>query len=126
MVPSSSPVSVIAVAEPAKRGGTVHAPGHLEVLRVRRVRHTTGGLQLLGVPASKDSRVREVRVTFVPQGQAVPAPACDLAQGTMDLFYPEAERREVEQVLKQGREHLCYFWEDAHRARKRAWLMASN
>lgn len=126
MLPRTPSVSVIAVAEPNGRSTSVHAPGHLEVVRVRRVRHTTGGLQLIGVPASKDSKVRQVRVTFVPQGTDVPAPSCDLAQGTMDLFYPEAERREVEQVLKEGREHLCYFWEDGHRARKRAWLMASN
>ncbi len=118
--------SVFAMANSAMERPAKRAPGHLEVLRIRRVRHTGQGLQLIGVPGSKDSKVREVRVNFVGGNGEVPAPTYDSANGTLDLYYPEAERKEVDQVLKQGREHLCYFWEDGARARKRAWLMASN
>ena len=119
-------ISVIAAAPLPKPVDRRYAPGHLEVLKVRKLRYVDGVFHLDGVPASKDSHVRNARITFVPSGQPVPNPSCDPAHGSMDLFYPETERKEVEGVLNKGRERLCYFWEDGHHTRMRAWLMATN
>lgn len=122
-IPTISVITAAPLPRPALRK---HAPGHLEVLKVRKLRYVDGVMHLEGVPASKGSRVRNARITFVPTGQAVPHPTCDVLRGSMDLYYPETERKEVEGVLHNNRERLCYFWEDGHHTRMRAWLMASN
>ncbi len=123
LTPTVSVISSTAKNAPAGYG---HKPGMLEVLHVRKAKVQGDTVSMEGFPGSRTSKVRHAKVTFVPAGSTVPAPMLDETAGRIDMYYAESERDEVLQVLRSGRERLCYFWKDGHGTRVRAWMMATQ
>src|SRR5262245_30945604 len=84
--------------------------GHLEVLRVtRQLGAPKDQLLFAGSPASSQSTVRSVEVTFVAPGAPLPQPTLD-ATGRIHLYYSDRDHPEVQALMQSRRKRLCYFW----------------
>lgn len=111
-----------------------HLPGRLHVMvvrhamRERQVHDEKNGTRIVidleGSPGTQGSRARAARLCFVPPGQLIPSPNFDHRTGRMELYYPVSEVGAVLEVLHQGRERVCYLWQDRAGVRSLTWLMA--
>ena len=104
---------------------SLRSSGLMEVLRItKRVRSKDGGIRFNGVPASSNSRVRGLEVSFV-EDSSTPAPSLDPVSGIIRLFYPRGEQKEVLGLLDSKRRRFCYFWHSRDDAFRHAWLLSS-
>ena len=104
---------------------SLRSSGLMEVLRItKRVRSKDGGIRFSGVPASGNSRVRGLEVSFVEES-AAPQPTLDPVSGFIRLFYPRHEQQEVLQLLDSKRRRFCYFWHSRDVVFSHAWLLSS-
>lgn len=104
---------------------SLRSAGLMEVLRItKRVRSKDGGIRFNGIPASGNSRVRGLEVSFVEES-AAPAPTLDPVSGFIRLFYPRHEQQEVLELLESKRRRFCYFWRSRDEVFRHAWLLSS-
>lgn len=104
--------------------------GHLEVMRIRRVvqahdgrQAPADGLKLQGQPGSTRSKAVNATLTFIPAGKELPPASYNEATGTIDLYYPEAERERVTHLLRSPHSRFCYFWEAKDHRGSLAWIL---
>jgi hypothetical protein len=97
-------------------------------MRERQVHDERDGtrivIELEGSPGTYGSRARAAHLTFLAPDQAIPFPVIDHRSGRMQLYYPVSEVGAVLEVLHQGRERVCYLWQDHAGVRSLTWLMA--
>ncbi len=117
-----------------------HGTGHLEVMRVQRVRarlHPPGsddpdhglvrGVVLLeGRPLNPTSSVRRARMAFTDPWVEPPPSRCERDRGLLQLYYPSHEYHAVMELLNTKADRLCYFWCSNDRMHSLVLLMVAS
>jgi len=110
-----------------------YEPGHLQMLRLLRERVISAGrsagalteLVFDARPASGSSPVHQVRIVFEPDGAPIPQAELEPEEHLLKLYYPASELERLRQLLRSGRDRLCYFWQGPTPSRVHAWLFTS-
>src|SRR5262249_7098127 len=108
-----------------------YIPGHLQMLRLLRERvmdrSASGPTELVydARPASGNSPVHQVRIVFEPEGAPIPQAELEPQEHLLKLHYPASELERLRQLLRSGRDRLCYFWQGSTPTRVHAWLFTS-
>ncbi len=112
--------------------------GHLEVLRIERVRKGLNqpktddsdaafvrALMLVeGVPGSSRSTATRARLAFVDAGVEPPLSRTDHARCTLNIYYPIGDFDRIAALLRTGKRRICYCWHSADSTRSVVMLMA--
>lgn len=112
--------------------------GHLEVLRIERVRKSLhqpkpneadgafvrAVMVLEGVPGSSRSTARHARLAFVDAGVEPPLSRTDHVRGLLHIYYPLSDFDRIAALLRAGKRRICYCWHSADNTRSVVMLMA--
>lgn len=112
--------------------------GHLEVLRIERIRKGlhqpkpddadasfVRALMLVeGAPGSSRSTATQARLAFVDAGMEPPLSRADHARGILNIYYPISDFDRIAALLKAGKRRICYCWHSADSTRSVVMLMA--
>ena len=112
--------------------------GHLEVLRIERVRKklhqpkadeqdgafVRAVLVVEGVPGSSRSTARQARLAFVEDGIDPPLARTDHVRGHLHIYYPPSDFDRISALLRAGKRRICYCWHSADSTRSVVMLMA--
>lgn len=114
--------------------------GHIQVMRVQRVRTrlhpprgddpdhalVRGVVLLEGKPLNPTSSVRRARIAFTDPWVEPPPSRCERDRGLLQLYYPSHEYHAVMELLNSKADRLCYFWCSRDRMHSLVMLMLTT